>query len=306
MFSKIREILSTFSKKVAEVVSTKELSEEDFESIFSDIELALIEGDVALEAIDILKEKLKEKLIGIKVSRLRKKAHEQVIGLIKEAINDLLSKGIYGKEITDLVSSGPKPYVIVFMGVNGVGKTTTIAKIAYRLLKAGLKPVIVAADTFRAGAQEQLRIHAERLGVSFIRGKYGADPAAVAKDGVIYANKHKLDAVLIDTAGRMHTDVDLMNEIKKVVRVVKPNLKILILDALTGNDAIEQARWFEKVVGVDAVILTKLDADAKGGSALSIILTIGKPIMYVGTGQKYDDLEPYNPELILNKLFEQK
>ncbi len=138
MFSKIREILSTFSKKVAEVVSTKELSEEDFESIFSDIELALIEGDVALEAIDILKEKLKEKLIGIKVSRLRKKAHEQVIGLIKEAINDLLSKGIYGKEITDLVSSGPKPYVIVFMGVNGVGKTTTIAKIAYRLLKAVL------------------------------------------------------------------------------------------------------------------------------------------------------------------------
>jgi len=303
VFSKLRDVFSRLGKKVGEVVATKELSREDFEEIFSDIELELIEGDVAVDAVELLKEALASKLVGIKVSRFGKSAHEEVVNRIKEAIHELLKKGVFGRDITELVREGSKPYVIVFMGVNGVGKTTTIAKVAYRLIKGGLKPVIVAADTFRAGAQEQLRIHAERLGVPFIKGKYGADPAAVAKDGVIYASKHGLDAVLIDTAGRMHTDVDLMNEIRKVVRVVKPNLKILVLDALTGNDAIEQARWFDKAVGVDAVVLTKLDADAKGGSALSIILAIGKPIIYVGTGQGYDDLDPYDPDVILNKLF---
>ncbi|HDN75728.1 MAG TPA: signal recognition particle-docking protein FtsY [Acidilobales archaeon] len=240
----------------------------------------------------------------MKVPRFGSEIRERVIGKVRNAIYSILSKGVYGKDIIELVEKGPKPYVVVFLGVNGVGKTTTIAKIAYRLKTKGLKSVVVAADTFRAGAQEQLAIHAKRLGLPFIKGKYGADPAAVAKDGVIYATKHLLDAVLIDTAGRMHTDVDLMNELRKVVRVVKPHLKILVLDALTGNDAIEQAKWFDKAVGVDAVILTKLDADAKGGSALSIILTLSKPIIYVGVGQKYEDLRPYDPAEILNKLFE--
>ncbi len=305
MFNKVRGVLSKLGRKLSEVVSLKELSNSDFEEIFNDIEIELLESDVALDAVEVLKERLRSELVGIKVPRFGRGAYEEVKERIKRAILSILSKGVFGKDVVELVKLGPKPYVIVFMGVNGVGKTTTIAKVAYKLKINGLKSVIVAADTFRAGAQEQLAIHAERLGLPFIRGKYGADPAAVAKDGVIFASKHFIDVVLIDTAGRMHTDTDLMNEIKKVVRVVKPHLKILILDALTGNDAIEQAKWFDNAVGVDAVILTKLDADAKGGSALSIILTVGKPIMYVGTGQKYEDLELYDPHKILNKLFEE-
>jgi len=305
MFNKVRSALSKLGRKLSEVISLKELSESDFEEIFSDIEIELIESDVALDAIELLREKLKSELLGIKVPRFGKSAYNEVKERIKKVILSILSEGFFGKDIVKLVREGPKPYVVVFMGVNGVGKTTTIAKVAYKLKANGFKSVIVAADTFRAGAQEQLAIHAKRLNLPFIRGKYGADPAAVAKDGVIYANKHLIDAVLIDTAGRMHTDADLMNEIKKVVRVVKPHLKILVLDALTGNDAIEQAKWFDNAVGVDAVILTKLDADAKGGSALSIILTVGKPIMYVGTGQKYEDLELYDPYKILNRLFEE-
>ena len=304
MFEKVRSIFTTLSKKVEETLLTKELSEEDFNRIFDDIELDLLESDVAVEAVEVLRNVLRNELVGMKVPRFGSEIRERVIGKVRNAIYSILSKGVYGKDIIELVEKGPKPYVVVFLGVNGVGKTTTIAKIAYRLKTRGLKSVVVAADTFRAGAQEQLAIHAKRLGLPFIKGKYGADPAAVAKDGVIYATKHLLDAVLIDTAGRMHTDVDLMNELRKVVRVVKPHLKILVLDALTGNDAIEQAKWFDKAVGVDAVILTKLDADAKGGSALSIILTLSKPIIYVGVGQKYEDLRPYDPAEILNKLFE--
>jgi len=304
LFEKVRSIFTTLSRKVEETLLTKELSEEDFNRIFDDIELDLLESDVAVEAVEVLRNVLRNELVGMKVPRFGSEIRERVIGKVRNAIYSILSKGVYGKDIIELVEKGPKPYVVVFLGVNGVGKTTTIAKIAYRLKTRGLKSVVVAADTFRAGAQEQLAIHAKRLGLPFIKGKYGADPAAVAKDGVIYATKHLLDAVLIDTAGRMHTDVDLMNELRKVVRVVKPHLKILVLDALTGNDAIEQAKWFDKAVGVDAVILTKLDADAKGGSALSIILTLSKPIIYVGVGQKYEDLRPYDPAEILNKLFE--
>ncbi len=304
MFRNLRKAFEGFTKKLSEVVAKKELTGEEFEEIFSDFELTLLEGDVAVEAVEKLKEILKRELVGLRVSRFGG-AERLVQERIREAIRKYLSQGVFGKDIVDVVKDGPRPYVIVFVGVNGVGKTTTIAKIAHRLKKHGLIPVIVAADTFRAGAQEQLRLHAERLGLPFIRGKYGADPAAVAKDGVLHAMSSKLDAVLIDTAGRMHTDRNLMEELRKIVRVVKPHLKILILDALTGNDAVQQARWFDNAIGVDAVILTKLDADARGGSALSIILSINKPIMYVGVGQGYDDLSPYDPDEILNKLLSQ-
>lgn len=304
MFGKIKEALSGLTQKLGEAVTKKELTEKDIDEAFDEIQIALLEGDVAYEAAEELRELLKKELVGLKVSRLGK-GQEEVRRRIAKVIAELLSKGVYNEDITDLVRKGPKPYIVVFMGVNGVGKTTTIAKIAYRLKKHGFKPVIVAADTFRAGAQEQLELHASRLNLPFIKGKYGADPAAVAKDGVLHAESVGLDAVLIDTAGRMHTDRNLMEEIRKVIRVVKPHLKILVLDALTGNDAIQQAKWFDEAVGVDAVILTKLDADAKGGSALSVILSINKPIIYVGVGQEYEDLRPYDPNEILNKLLGQ-
>ncbi len=304
MFGKVKNAFSDLAKKLSETVAKKELTEEDIDRIFDEFEIQLLEGDVAYDAVEELKDILKKELVGKKVSRLRGGVSEAK-SMISEVLGKLLERGVYGKDIVDLVKAGPKPYIVVFMGVNGVGKTTTIAKVAYRLKKEGLKSVIVAADTFRAGAQEQLGLHAERLGLPFVKGKYGADPAAVAKDGVLHAESVGLDAVLIDTAGRMHTDRNLMEEIKKVVRVVKPHLKILVLDALTGNDAVHQARWFDEAVGVDAVILTKLDADAKGGSALSVILTINKPIMYIGVGQEYTDLKLYEPSEILNKLIGQ-
>ncbi|RLG82171.1 MAG: signal recognition particle-docking protein FtsY [Thermoprotei archaeon] len=305
MFRRVRDVLAELTKKVSEVVSYRELTEEDFERVFSEIEVKLIEGDVAYDVVEELREVLKKELVGIKVSRFRASASKEVAARIKEGLLKLLERGLCSKDLVRLVSEGPKPYVVVFLGVNGVGKTTTIAKVAYSLKGRGFKVVMVAADTFRAGAQEQLRLHAERLGVPFIMGKYGADPAAVAKDGVIYAEKHGIDAVLIDTAGRMHTDSNLVDELRKVVRVVKPNLKVLVLDALTGNDAVQQSVWFDRAVGVDVVILTKLDADAGGGSALSVILAIGKPIMYVGVGQRYSDLLIYRPNEILNKLLSQ-
>jgi len=304
MFSRIRRAFTDLSRKLSDAITKKELSDEEFEEIFSEVEIALLEGDVAYDVVELLKEKLKQELVGMKLSRFSG-SEDVVKSKIRSVIRDLLLKGVPPKDLTEIIVEGAKPFKVVFLGVNGVGKTTTIAKVAYKLRKAGLRPVIVAADTFRAGAQEQLEIHAKKLSVPFIKGKYGADPAAVAKDGVIHAERNFLDAVLIDTAGRMHTDVDLMNEVRKVVRVVKPNMKLLVLDALTGNDAIQQASFFDEAVGVDAVILTKLDADAKGGSALSIIMTVGKPILYVGTGQSYEDLIKYDPDEILNKLLEQ-
>ncbi len=304
MFNRIRKAFTDLSRKLGDVITKKELSEEEFENIFSEVEITLLEGDVAYDVVELLKEKLKQELVGTKLSRFGG-SEDVVKSKIRNTIYDLLVRGEPNKDLTEMIREGTKPFKVVFLGVNGVGKTTTIAKVAYKLRREGLRSVIVAADTFRAGAQEQLEIHAKRLSVPFIKGKYGADPAAVAKDGVIHAERNFLDVVLIDTAGRMHTDVDLMNEIRKVVRVVKPDMKILVLDALTGNDAIQQASFFDKAVGVDAVILTKLDADAKGGSALSIIMTVGKPILYVGIGQGYEDLIKYDPNEILNKLLEQ-
>jgi len=301
VFRKIREALSSFVSTLGEAVSKKELSEKEFNEIFDEFQWLLLEGDVAFEAVEILRSRLAKKLVSAKVPRLGN-SREYVLGVIKETLKELLTESTFGKDLCTLVSESQKPYVVVFLGVNGVGKTTTIAKVAYKLRNNGFKPLIVAADTFRAGALEQLEIHAGRIGVPLIKGKYGADPAAVAKDGVVHAVKNKYDAVLIDTAGRMHTDRDLMEELRKVVRVVKPNLKILVLDALVGNDAVAQARWFDEAVGIDTVILTKVDADVKGGSALSIILTLGKKILYVGAGQKYDDLLEFNPDLILNNL----
>ncbi len=301
MFRKIKEALSSFVSTLGETVSKKELSEKEFNEVFDEFQWLLLEGDVAFEAVEILRSRLASKLVGAKVPRLGS-SREYVLGVVRETLKELLAGSTFSNDLSSLIRESQKPYVIVFLGVNGVGKTTTIAKVAYKLMNNGLKTLIVAADTFRAGALEQLEIHASRVGAPIIKGKYGADPAAVAKDGLIHATKNKYDVVLVDTAGRMHTDRDLMEELRKVVRVVRPNLKILVLDALVGNDAVSQARWFDEAVGVDAVILTKVDADVKGGSALSIILTLGKKILYVGVGQSYEDLLEFSPDLILNNL----
>ncbi|HDI02221.1 MAG TPA: signal recognition particle-docking protein FtsY [Ignisphaera sp.] len=301
MFKKIKELFKNFTSQLVETIKYKSLSDKDINEITEEFMLKLIEADVAYDVAELLTNNLRRRLQEIKIPRGINE-EEFINKLLRESVYDILSRGRASIDLVNLAKER-KPLKVIFMGVNGVGKTTTIAKVAYLLLKNSLKPVIVAADTFRAAAQEQLKKHSEVLGVPFIGGKYGADPAAVAYDGILYASKRGLDAVLIDTAGRMHVDIDLMNELKKVVRVSKPDLKVLILDALAGNDAIEQAKAFNESVGIDGVILTKVDADVKGGAALTVILGVNKPILYLGVGQKYEDLIPYDPEVILRLLF---
>lgn len=301
MLKKVGEVLRGVASRIAETVGRRELTEEDLRRAFEEVELSLVESDVAYDVLPILFEELKRRLVGSKVSRFNEE--EEIVELMSEALVSVLSRAEPERDLVDLIrASGVRPYVIVFLGVNGVGKTTTIAKVAYRLMRSSLRPALVAADTFRAGAQEQLALHAERLGVPFFRGKYGADPAAVAKDAVTHFAKRGLDVVLIDTAGRMHVDADLVEELRKIVRVVRPHSKILVLDALTGNDALEQVRYFDEAVGFDAVILTKMDADARGGCALTLSLLLRRPIVYVGTGQSYEDLEVFRAGDIIKKI----
>ncbi len=291
MFNKLKKAFSTFIERASRVLTSKK----DLEDALEDLKYSLIESDVAFEVVEEIADSVwKSVCEGIVRDRR---------GLVK-LMKDLV-KGVFQKTPSiDIVDEAYKfkPYKIVFLGVNGVGKTTTIAKIAMMYYEKGFKPLMVAADTFRAGAQEQLRIHGERTGLPVFMGKYGADPAATAYDAVAYASKRGYDVVLIDTAGRMHVDVDLVDELKKIVRVIKPHRKILVVDALTGNDAIEQARFFNDAVSVDAVIVTKVDAYERGGVPLSIAYILGKPIIYVGVGQGYKDIKPFDVDEYISKI----
>ncbi len=262
-----------------------------------DLEIALLESDIAMEAIESIKKEVKKELIGAS----RKDAKKKVEEAIKKAIEDILKKseGNFYEEIKKF----DKPIVIMFVGVNGSGKTTAIAKLAYDLKNRGYNCVIAAGDTFRAGAIEQLQMHADKLGIKLIKHDFGADPAAVAYDAIEHAKARHKDIVLIDTAGRMQTNINLMEEMKKIKRVAKPHLTIFVGDALTGNDAIEQAKKFNDAVGIDGVILTKVDADAKGGASISIAYAIKKPLYFIGIGQKYDEQIPFKAEWMLKRIF---
>ena len=197
-----------------------------------------------------------------------------------------------------------EPFTILFLGINGTGKTTTVAKFAHLLRGSGYSVVVAAGDTHRAGAIEQLTEHADRVSVRVISQRYGADPAAVARDGALYAKAHHVDVLLIDTAGRMQTNQNLMEEMGKIVRVVRPDFKIFIGDSLAGNDAISQAQLFNKFTGFDGAILTKSDADTKGGAALSIAYTTNRPILYLGVGQEYKDLKRFDVGSFVDALIE--
>jgi fused signal recognition particle receptor len=245
---------------------------------------------------------VKEDLVGRKIKR-RGDVAQLTREALKKAISDILV--VDGPNLNEMVQQAKKtgePLKIMFVGVNGTGKTTTISKIADHYVKAGYTPVIAASDTFRAGAIEQISHHAENVGVKIIRHQKGADPAAVAYDAVEHARAQNKELVLIDTAGRMQTNVNLMDEMKKIQRVVKPDLAIFVGDALTGNDAVEQARKFDEAVGVDGIILTKADADAKGGAALSIGHVINKPILFLGVGQGYGDIMEFHPEWMVEQV----
>ena len=204
--------------------------------------------------------------------------------------------------IRDKTKNTGEPYVILFLGINGTGKTTTVAKLGSYLQKKGLSVVCAAGDTHRPGAIEQLTEHAGRLQLKVISQRYGADPAAVGRDGVLYAKAHHADSLLIDTAGRMQTNQNLMEEMAKIVRVVKPDFRVFVADALTGNDAVSQAELFNQHVGFDGAILTKADADVRGGAALSIVYSTGKPVIFLGVGQGYGDLVPFDSKKFLESL----
>ncbi len=286
-----------FFQKITEIISKKALSEKQFDDLFFELEVALMENNVALEVIEKIKQDLKQELVEKPI--LRKKVKSIIIETLKKSLNEL-----FDVDKINLIekAKGKKPFVICFVGINGSGKTTTIAKICKLLQKNKLKCIIAASDTFRAASIEQLQLHADRLGVRMIKHEYGSDSAAVAYDAIKYAQAKKQDVVLIDTAGRLHSNVNLMDEVKKLVRVAKPDLTLFVGESITGNDCVEQAQRFNEIIGIDGIILTKSDVDEKGGAAISVSYVTKKPILYLGTGQEYDDLKEFDPELIISGI----
>lgn len=291
-------------KRTAKRVAGRELSPEDVEDIVWDLRVGLLESDVAVSVTDEIIDSLESEFKGRKIG-IRENAEEKVYEILEGIVADILIP----EEETEILQvieekrEEGEPAVLVFVGVNGCGKTTSIAKFSKFLLDRDYDVVLAASDTFRAAGIEQLEKHGENLGVRVIKHQRGADAAAVAYDAVEHAKAKGLDVVLIDTAGRMQTDTNLMDEMKKICRVSNPDLTIFVGDALTGNDAVEQASKFEEAVGIDGSILTKMDADARGGAALSVAHETGEPILFLGTGQDYEDLVNFEPDIILENLF---
>jgi fused signal recognition particle receptor len=289
-----------FFKKMKVFVKERELilAESDVKDVLDELEIVLLENDVALPVTDEILRHIRHDLIGSH-RKIGTSPDTIVMETLKSALLDVLGEGF---DLPAYIRSHDRPVKILFTGVNGTGKTTTVAKVGAFLLKNGFSVVIGAGDTFRAGAIEQIDIHAERLGIKVIQHQQGGDPSAVLFDTVQYAVSHQIDVVLADTAGRFHNRANLMNQLAKVRRVMKPDLVVYVDEAVAGNDAVIRAEEFEKTVGADAVVLTKADMDPKGGAAISIAHTIGKPLMFLGVGQGYDDLIPFTPAVVVDDL----
>ncbi|MBN2066585.1 MAG: signal recognition particle-docking protein FtsY [Candidatus Thermoplasmatota archaeon] len=304
--TELQHVLRT-KKSIEEVVKrekkpTRGISEEKLDEMLWGLEVGLLESDVAYSVIESIKKDIKEELRHISFER--SKIGEMVEQVLKNAVAHVLKASEI--DFDEVIDTSKKPVVIMFVGVNGSGKTLSIAKIATLLKKRGKSCVMAAGDTFRAGAIEQLSIHAGNVGVKIIKHGPGADPAAVAYDAIEHAKAKRKDVVLLDTAGRMQTNTNLMDEMAKIKRVAKPDLILFVGDALAGNDAVEQAKRFNEIVGIDGVILTKVDTDAKGGSALSVAYTIGKPLLFIGVGQGYEDQIPFDPQWMIDNIFGDK
>jgi fused signal recognition particle receptor len=299
MFEKLK---SGFKGLVTKVTTT-ELKADNLRSILEDFKMNLAENDVAFPVADKIAEDLEKRLTGVQVKRMedRKK-------IVEENLRQVLLEVMLTDKRIDLLECAKEkrgkkePLVLLFVGINGTGKTTTIAKVAQFFKDKNYSVVLAGSDTYRAGSIEQLDEHAKRLGLKMIKGVYGGDPAAVAYDTISHAKAHGTNVVLIDTAGRMQTNQNLMNELQKIKRVVCPDLTIFTVDSLIGNDAVTQAEEFNSCIGIDATILTKVDADVKGGSALSVTYVTQKPILFIGVGQKYKDLELFNPEKFVQMI----
>jgi len=299
MFEKLK---SGFKGLVTKVTTT-ELKADSLNPLLSDFKMSLAENDVAFPVADKICDDLEKRLVGVQVKRLedRKKVVDENL---RQVLLDVMltDKRIDLLALAEEKRKKTQPFTLLFVGINGTGKTTTIAKVAQWFRNKSYSVILAAADTYRAGSIEQLEEHGRRLGMRVIKSTYGGDPAAVGFDAVSHAKAHGINVVLIDTAGRMQTNQNLMNELVKVKRVVKPDLTVFTVDSLIGNDAVMQAEEFNKAVGIDATILTKVDADVKGGSALSVTFVTQRPILFIGVGQTYKDLELFNPEKFVNMV----
>ncbi|MFO0698677.1 MAG: signal recognition particle-docking protein FtsY [Nitrospira sp.] len=273
------------------------------QELLDDLEASLLAADLGVRVVDRLMRKVTEET-------------RSAEGKTTEGLQNVLGQTLYGilKPVADvtldrLVADGPTPFVFLVVGVNGVGKTTTIAKMAQRMVQSGRRPLLVAGDTFRAAAIEQLQVWGDRIGVEVVRQRHGADPAAVAFDGIVAAKARKVDVVLIDTAGRLHTKSNLMDELRKVKRVIgqefpgAPHEVLLVLDATLGQNALAQARQFHEAVEVSGLVLTKLDGTARGGIVVAIAEELKIPIRLIGVGEGVEDLQDFNAEAFVAALF---
>ncbi|MDW3645091.1 MAG: signal recognition particle-docking protein FtsY [Nitrososphaeraceae archaeon] len=305
MFEKLKKIFSETAKSLGQ----KSISKKEIDSIFDELQISLMENDVAQEIVVELTSKIKNEIQNLKLER--SEDSEQVITTkLYSFLSDLFlstnNKTDIIQSILEKKRSKAGPYSIIFLGINGTGKTTTVAKFCKLLRDHGVSVVLAAADTHRAGAIEQITHHGNNLHVKVITQRYGADPSAVARDALEHARKNYIDAVLIDTAGRMQTSKNLMEEVSKIIRVIKPDMKIFIGDSLAGNDTVNQAREFFEYTNYDGSILTKSDADSKGGAAISIAYLTRKPILYLGVGQGYDDLTEFDYDAFLDSIFKDR
>ncbi|MFP4116522.1 MAG: signal recognition particle-docking protein FtsY [Candidatus Aenigmatarchaeota archaeon] len=298
MFSKFREKVDNAISKAGKKITDREISEKDLDEVLEELKVSLIESDVALNVAELICDDLRQKLSGQEVKRT--KIRQTIKESFRYTVKDILAHET--PDLVERVKEEEGTSLVLFLGFNGSGKTSTLVKFASMLKKEGVEPVLAAGDTYRAASIEQLDKHGEKLDLKVIKHDYGSDAAAVIYDAVEHAETEGKGAVLADTAGRSHSDANLMDELEKICRVNDPDWKVLVIDSLTGNDAVEQAEEFSESVGIDGVVLTKMDVNEKGGASLSVARSLDKPIFYIGVGQEYEDLEKFDAEEISRRI----
>ncbi len=301
----VRKESPDVKEKLTSLILRREVVIDDskLDKILPELEMILLESDVAFDVVDRISEELRSRLRGRR-KKIGESLSDVVLEELKSVLREILNHNAFDfDEWAENRLEEKRPVVILFVGVNGTGKTTTIAKVAKRLMDRGHSVVLAAGDTFRAGAIEQLEEHAKRLGVKVIKHKQGSDPAAVIFDAIKHAESKGIDFVLADTAGRMHTKKNLIDQLGKIKRVTKPDLIVFVDESIAGNDAIERAEMFNEAVGIDGSILTKLDADPKGGTAISIAYVTSRPILFLGVGQEYGDLIKFDADWLIERIF---